>query len=313
MQKDYAIKHSQTTSAQETSGACWHCIFDPTEGELQALKDRYQLPDGYVEAALDDHEDARSEALSQGAEAPGFILVREPFAYEGDTGYRTYATMPLALILLEDELVTISRAKPRLMDDYLQALDQVESADSFSLRIVDRVLDCFTKDVDDMADSTHAMEKQVKNSAKNTLIYEVMSLEKGLVYFNAALTRTQSLVADIRGSDRYFQADSDARVLFLLDVKVRQILTTVESTEEILDQYNSAISSVVGNNLNLIMKMLTSVSILLAIPPIVSGIFGQNTWIPWKDGPVVGFWLTLVIALGISAAVAWWLHRKDYF
>lgn len=313
MQKDYAIKQSQTTSATETSGACWHCVFDPSEAELQALKAQYELPDGYVEAALDDHEDARSEALREGADAPGFILVREPYAYQGDTGHRTYATMPIALILLADELVTISRDKPRLMDAYLQALDQVETADSLALRIVDRVLDCYTKDIDDMADSTHKMEKQVKNSAKNTLIYEVMSLEKGLVYFNAALTRTKTLVADIRDSDRYFLAASDARVLFLLDVKVRQILTTVASTEEILDQYNSAISSVVGNNLNLIMKMLTSVSILLAIPPIISGIFGQNTWIPWKGQPVYGFWLTLALAAGISGAVAWWLHRKDYF
>lgn len=313
MQKDYAIKQSQTTSAEETSGACWHCIFEPTEAELQALKTRYRLPEGYVEAALDDHEDARSEALSAGTATPGFILVREPYSYKGDTGHRTYATMPLALILLDDGLVTISKEKPRLMTAYLEALDEVETADSFALRIVDRVLDCFTSDIDDMADSTHAMEKQVKNAAKNTLIYEVMSLEKGLVYFNAALTRTKSLVADIRASDRYFQADRDARVLFLLDVKVCQILTTVESTEAILDQYNSAISSVVGNNLNLIMKMLTSVSILLAIPPIISGIFGQNTWIPWKGEPVYGFWLTLAIAMGISAAVAWWLHRKDYF
>ncbi|MFD1440469.1 magnesium transporter CorA family protein [Lacticaseibacillus hegangensis] len=313
MQKDYAIKQSQTTSATETSGACWHCIFDPSEAELQALKTRYDLPDGYVEAALDDHEDARGEALREGADAPGFILVREPYAYQGDTGYRTYETMPIALILLADELVTISRDKPRLMDAYLQALDQVETADSLALRIVDRVLECYTKDIDDMAESTHKMEKQVKNSAKNTLIYEVMSLEKGLVYFNAALTRTKTLVADIRDSDRYFLAASDARVLFLLDVKVRQILTTVASTEEILDQYNSAISSVVGNNLNLIMKMLTSVSILLAIPPIISGIFGQNTWIPWKGQPVYGFWLTLALAAGISGAVAWWLHRKDYF
>jgi magnesium transporter len=58
--------------------------------------------------------------------------------------------------------------------------------------------------------------------------------------------------------------------------------------------------------------MLTSVSILLAIPPIFSGIWGQNTWLPWAK-PTYGFWVVLALSLGTALVVGWWLHRKDYF
>lgn len=313
MRKDYALVSSQTTSAQETTGACWRCIFQPNEAELARLKEDYALPDGYVEAALDDHEDARSEALAAGAPSPGFILVREPYRTKSPNGHLAFETMPIALLLVPDGLVTISKQEPRLMTEYLKALDEVDTADSLALRIVDGILDCYTADANEIDDQTRKMERRVKEAAKNTLIYEVMALDKSLVYFRAALGHIQDLIDQMQKADRYFQAAADQRIRFLLGVKVSQLLTMVTSTEAILDQYNAAISSVVANNLNLIMKMLTSVSILLAIPPVVSGIFGQNTWLPWKDGPAYGFWLTLALAFGLSALAAWWLHRKDYF
>lgn len=313
MRKDYALTRSRETSAQETTGACWHCYYQPTAVELQTLKQDYALPDGYVEAALDDHEDARSEALGAEATAPGFVLIREPYRTESKNGHPQYETMPIAMLLVEDGLITISQEAPRLMDRYLAALDQVEAADSLALHIVDQILDCYTADTDWIDDQARAMEQRVTQAAKNTLIYEVMALDKSLVYFNAALTHTQKLIEELQASPRYFTAAADARLRYLLGVKVSQLLTMVASTEEVIDQYNTAISSVVANNLNLIMKMLTSVSIILAIPPLVSGIFGQNTWIPWLGKPVAGFWLTLLIAAGLSGVAAWWLHRKDYF
>jgi magnesium transporter len=97
-----------------------------------------------------------------------------------------------------------------------------------------------------------------------------------------------------------------------VNVECEQVLTVCDCARALLDQYNTAVSAIVGNNLNLIMKVLTSVSIIMTIPAIVSGIWGMNTWLPLRHG-MSGFFILLAVMGILCGACAWLLKKKDYF
>lgn len=263
------------------------------------------VPETAVAAAQDPHEDPRFTGFAK-AQPTGMLVLRQPYATTDDNGRRAYHTAPIVLVVGEHQLVTLSAQPLRAAQRLEQAATTAESPLDLAFTLCWQVFQQYTADTAAIDEVTRAMAKRVRDAAHNELLYEIMALEQSLVWFTAALTHSKALVAALQ--DRF----PEHATLHRAAVECGQALTVAESTEEILDQYNTAISSVVANNLNLIMKMLTSVSILLAIPPIFSGIWGQNTWLPWAK-PTYGFWVVLALSLGTALVVGWWLHRKDYF
>ncbi|WP_156314315.1 CorA family divalent cation transporter [Lacticaseibacillus camelliae] len=111
----------------------------------------------------------------------------------------------------------------------------------------------------------------------------------------------------------YFSVDpAHRRKLAIAERTAHQAKTLAEANSAILDQYNSTVSSVVSNNLNLIMKMLTSVSIIMTIPSIVGSLWGMNTRVPWQQS-IWGFWTLIVATIVLCVAAGYWLHKKDFF
>ncbi|WP_390404438.1 magnesium transporter CorA family protein [Lacticaseibacillus jixiensis] len=289
---------------QALAGFVWHDLTQPTTSELDALTQRLALPEHFVAAIKDEYEQPR---LDTSDPRMTLLVLRIPQAFESVTDVSTYRTVPITLVVGSGWLASVSLhdALAPALQTTLAASDDPLSA---ALAALQWTIAEYDHVLDDLSPRVQQMEGRVAEASHNRLLYEVMALEKALVHLTGALVAYQRLSQAL--TDSRWQAKQPVAIAELT-VATNQVLSIAEATEEILDQYNTAISSVIGNNLNLIMKVLTSVSIILAIPPIISGIWGQNTWLPWEK-PMYGFWVVLALSVTLSVAVAWWLRKKRY-
>lgn len=310
MQIDYQLIQGrlQPTAGEPT----WQRVVAPTDQELAALDLACDLPFDYLQAGLDPHEEPRAVGLQAEATHPALIVLRVPTATHNAQGDTVYETKPLALIVSKQGVLSIERTALSVVDAFVAHAPRVDDAQDLVMALIQVVLATYQADVDAMDHQTKAMEARLATASRNTLLYEIIALARSLVYFDSALTKTQALTGKLFASARVFTSAEHLYRLHALNVQCEQALTVAHCTRELLDQYNTAVSAIVGNNLNQIMKMLTSVSIIMTIPAIVAGIWGMNTWLPLNHG-VWGF-VSLLALIGVLCGVcAWLLKRKDYF
>lgn len=300
-------------NAAQTATCQWVHVDAATVDDVQPLVAKYHLPAPWVAAALNPHADPRLEGLDGKDGVQGLILLRVPYTTQNPNNHQVFETAPLAVIMRDDLVVTISGQPLSILPDIERLGAAHDNVPAFAAGIVQTVCHEFTDAAEDVDADTRAMESRVTNSSHNDLLLEIMALSKSLVFLGATLNHSHTVVHKLLNTTSIFAHDGIGAVLLhRANIELGQALTLNDSTEKILDQYNATISAIVANNLNLIMKVLTSVSIILAIPPIISGIWGQNTWLPWSNHDY-GFWVVVGLALALSLIVAWWLRRKEYF
>lgn len=310
MQAKYTIDAGQII--QSPQAVQWLRVTDPKPDELAALDRQYHFPFDYLQAGVDPHEEPRVVGVREGSEKPALLVLLVPVATTNTQGDRVYETVPLALMMVARQLVSVSAQHLTVVDDFIAQTHDIGDIEDLALALMQAILSAFVADVDEMDQQTRAMESRLATASRNTLLYEIIALERSLVYFDAALTKTQDVVKKLVASAQYFTTDEHLYRLHAVNVECSQVLMVCDCARTLLDQYNTAVSAIVGNNLNLIMKVLTSVSIIMTIPAIVSGIWGMNTWLPFRHG-VSGFVIILAVMGILCGSCAWLLKKKDYF
>ena len=154
---------------------------------------------------------------------------------------------------------------------------------------------------------------------KNSEILRLLQLQKGLTYFNAAL-RSNGAVLDrlmrlrtntsVHHIIKMYEEDED--LLEDVIIENKQAREMVEMYSKILARLADTFSSIVSNNLNLVMKFLAAITIILAIPTVISSFFGMNVPVPFTDDPY-GFVRIVVIASLVSTGAVYLLWRRDMF
>ncbi|CCK19021.1 Magnesium and cobalt transport protein CorA [Lactococcus raffinolactis 4877] len=156
------------------------------------------------------------------------------------------------------------------------------------------------------------IEKDLALSQENAQIMEIIRSQKSLIYFEAALEDNievyQTLMTYLR--DHNEQEFSDR--VFDIYVEADQALTTTEIQLKLLENLSDLFSNIVSNNLNIIMKIMTSATFIMTIPAIIAGLYGMNVKLPFQNIPYA-FWLIMVGATLISWLVFRIMWRKRMF
>ncbi len=157
---------------------------------------------------------------------------------------------------------------------------------------------------------TEIAEYVLKNSMRNKELLKMLSLEKSLVYFTTSL-KSNELVMEktIRGKIIKLY-DEDEEILEDAIIENRQAIEMAQIYSNILNGTMDAYASIISNNLNGVMKFLTSVTIILAVPTMVSSFWGMNVNLPFQNS-AMGFGIMLIISVVLTAIVTWWLNKKD--
>jgi magnesium transporter len=310
----YHVAGNRAQSCGDTATAEWVSLSDPTEAEIDTASKRYGIAERKLRRVLDEHEDPRTEGLDPNDNLPGLIVLRFPSPIENDLGTREYRTYPLSMLLLDDVVITLNRHE--LPADLAAQLRRGEwlsgKPEEFALHVLWCVLSSYVHVMDDVNEHVDAMQKELGKASRNQQLYEIMSLQKSLIYFESVLANTMPILQQLRDGERYFNADSYDEVLQAVTVEAHQARTMTTVTERILEQYNTAVSSIVSNNLNIIMKVLTSITIILTIPTVIGGLWGMNVPVPFAND-YWAFWGIIAGTTVLCAVSAYILWRHDYF
>ena len=137
-----------------------------------------------------------------------------------------------------------------------------------------------------------------------------MKFEKSMIYFNASVKGNQVVLEKLNRGKAIKLYEEDEDILEDTMIENRQAIEMIQTYSEILNGIVDMFGTMVSNNLNIVMKILTSITILISLPTLISGIMGMNVTFPFNTG-VPGFWGITIVAIIITIIAAIWLKKKD--
>lgn len=291
---------------EEIETACkgaWISLVNPTDAELSTVESLGVDP-AMLRAALDAEETSHIDI----DDGQTLIIVDVPVADEStNPNTVVYSTLPVGIITTEDYVITVSlKETSTFIDLKMGRIRNVSphQKTKFILQILLRVANRYLYYLKQIDKISHAVEKQLHKSMKNKELFQLLDLEKSLVYFSTSLQSNSNTIKKILSGRVIKLYEEDQELLDDVLIEVNQAIEMSNIYSSILSGTMDAFASVISNNLNIVMKVLTSVTILLTIPNIVFSFYGMNV-----DLPLPTTWFAAAVA-GLITLVAWIILRK---
>ncbi len=161
----------------------------------------------------------------------------------------------------------------------------------------------------DITAQVNQLESELQVATENKQLYQLMDIQKGLVYFNAALNDNLVVLQPLQKSKLIMNSTESQSQLHDNIVETKQALTSTKIQLQIVTQISQIFSAIVSNNLNIVMKILTSITVVLTIPTIIGGLYGMNVALPFEDQPTA-FWVICLITVIICWISVIFLRKK---
>ena len=156
------------------------------------------------------------------------------------------------------------------------------------------------------------LEDKLQLSMRNKELLELLKYQKSLVYFTTALKSNELMMERLQKSQLFEMHPDDKDLLEDVLTENQQAIEMVGISNDILSQMMDAFASIISNNLNVVMKFLTSVTIILMLPTLIASLYGMNVGLPLQNSPYA-FLLTLLVSFVLSLLVVLVFLKKDWF
>lgn len=296
---------------KEFKKGSWINLVNPSENEIKKICENIHIQEDFIRDALDYEEKAR---IDKEEDDDTTLFVVDVPIIEKNEDNDIYTTMPLGMIVVRDDFfITVSLKKNKIIEDFEKR--KVKNFQTYKkTRFIFQVLylnsSYFLHYLKQINKETEIAEYILKNSMKNKELLKLLSLEKGLVYFATSL-KSNELVMEktMRGKIvKLYEDDED--ILEDAITENRQAIEMAQIYSNILNGTMDAYASIISNNLNGVMKFLTSITIVLAVPTMISSFWGMNVGLPFQNSPF-GFVVMICVSVILTLLVTWWLKRKD--
>ena len=290
---------------------CWVNIIAPSQEELLLISKKTGVPLEFLRAPLDDEETSRIEIEGDFI----LIIVDIPFTEMEDNSL-TYDTYPLAIIHTKNELITVCLKNSKVLTDF--SSNKVRNFYSFKksrfiLQILNRVSTYYLLYLRQIDKKSIMIEKRLHKSMKNRELVQLHSLSKSLVYFSTSLKSNEITLEKMLKLDVIQRYEEDKDVLEDAIIENKQAIEMTDIYSNILGSTMDFFASVISNNLNIVMKVLASVTILMSTLTVISGIYGMNfDYLPLLHHPY-GFHIIMTLSVILCGVIAFILYKKDMF
>jgi len=300
----------QLQPADLTQKGCWICLTNPTEDELQQVQAATGVFPDFLRAPLDDEELPRAEM----DEGQTLIIFNIPVVQNTD-GDITYRVLPLGIIVVNDRLITVCLAPHPVLEDLTAGRAKglhTNKRTRFVFQLLLKIATLYLRYLDQIDHKRNEIEDLLMASTRNEEIIRLLNLSKSLTYFTTSLRSNGIVLEKLLKTKMLPMYSDDEDLLEDAITENRQAMEVAAIHSSILTGTLDAFASIISNNLNRVMRFLTSVTIVLAIPTIVAGVFGMNVALPWQNHPMA-FTYTLLVSAGLSALAIAYLARNRMF
>lgn len=302
---------------------CWVNLVAPTEDEIQQVITKLGIIEDFIRYPLDEEERSRIEV----EDGQVLIIINVPIMRVGEKAL-LYDTIPLGIIITHTNVVTVCLESTELMDELANGTSKsiyTFKKTRFLLQILFRTATTYLKYLRQIDRKTSQIERQLHASMKNEELIKLLELEKSLVYFITSLKSNEIVMEKLMRSQLLSAVTPENEGFSLLKLypedkelledvitENKQAIEMSETHSDILSGMMDAFASVISNNLNIVMKFLTSMTIVLSLPTLVASLGGMNFRLPLADNPTA-FWYVLIFCTVLSTTAAVALYKRKLF
>ncbi len=306
---DDKMQVKQITSFSEK---CWIDLVNPTDDEIEDVSALSGVSEEMLKAALDEEESARTEIDGGNI----MYIVDSPRMVESDDG-DAYTTLPIALISAKKCVVTVSLHGNSVLGDIIsnRAVGvHPEKPLKFILSFMIGNAKRFSLSLKQIERRSMRLQAELHRSMKNKELIQLLSLENSLVYFSTSLNANGVVNGRLKRAVEQKNDEKYEDMYEDLIIETNQAKEMCNIYRDILKTTMDAFSSVISNNVNNIVKTLTIITIIVAVPTLIAGLMGMNVDLPFGMG-VIGdwigaqFWLICLISVALTVIVAFGLVK----
>ena len=300
-----------TTEVNEYKRGNWINMINPTESEIFEVCRNLNIEQEFIKYSLDYEEKARIDL----EEDDGTILfIIDVPIIERENDVEIYTTMPVGVIFVRDEYVITVSLKE---NDIIKKMERIVGKkvitykkSQFLFQLFYENSSAFLNLLKEINKKTEHIERTLKKDLKNDDLLKMLNLEKALVYITTSLKSDEVVMEKtLRGKIiKLYEEDED--LLEDAIVENKQAIEMSKIYSDILNETMDMYASIISNNINDIMKFLTSITIILAIPTLVASLWGMNVPVPFQNYQY-GFPVLLAVSFVVTLTVMIWLKKRN--
>lgn len=288
---------------------CWVQVTCPSQDDINFLQNDLHVPDYYISDIADTDERARYDIDE------GWILIILRIPYVKEVKSRTpYTTIPLGIILKGDVCITLCNFETNMMIDFVtyqqrRGLGFTDSVDMvFRLFLSSAVW--YLKRLKQISARIEKAKQNLDKNVDNVDLVALSRLQDSLTYFVTSIRGNENLLSKLKFKLPVDELDAD--MIEDVNIEMSQARETTNIYSNILESTMETYANIINNNMSKVMKMLTSISIILMFPTLIASLFGMNL-INGMESWTLGFPIALVLCLVTTVLFFWYFKRKSWF
>lgn len=293
---------------EEWKPNCWVQVTCPTQNDVDFLENELHIPDYFLMDIADTDERPRYEFDE------GWILIILRIPYVKEVRSRTpYTTIPLGIILNKEVCITVCNFETNMMIDFVSYQQKRNMGFTDSVDLVFRLFLSssvwYLKRLKQINALIEKAKQNLDRTVDNADLINLSRLQDSLTYFATSIRGNETLLSKLKFKLPVDELDAD--LIEDVNIEMSQAKETTAIYTNILDSTMETYASIINNNVSSVMKMLTSVSIILMFPTLVSSLFGMNLINGMEESPW-GFPLAMVLTVVLTGGIVWYFRRKTW-
>jgi magnesium transporter len=283
---------------------CWIQVTCPTEEDQRELEEKFNIPDYFMSDISDTDERARYEYDD------GWMLIILRIPYVKEVRSRTpYTTVPLGIIHKRDVTITVCYYETNMMIDFVSFQQKRNEGFTDHVDMIFRLFLSsavwYLKRLKQISMLIDKAKRNLDREVNNESLIGLSRLQDSLTYFQTSIRGNETLLSKLKFKLQIDELDAD--LIEDVNIEMTQARETTSIYSDILESTMDTYQSIINNNMNTVMRTLTSVTIIMMIPTLITSMFGMNLVNGMESKPW-GFVIAIILSIAVSGC-CWWFFR----
>lgn len=305
----FQIQDQRTISVPSPEPGTWVNVLPPLrQEEFSELSNNLQIPLDFLKDSLDIDERSRYEKEDN----VRLIVIKTPTENNSfNDSDAFYITIPICIIITETHLVTVNSFENEAIKKFLNTFQnrRADKSTMMVLKIFEKIITNFQEHLKEINHRRNTLEQELYAAHRNEELFQLMRIQKSLVYFVTALRSNELLMMKMSRTNFMYLTEDEKDFLDDLIIENSQALETANTYTTILISTMDAFASIISNNQNEVLRRLSTLTIFLSVPVLLASIYGMNVPLPYQESKYA-FWVPTIISLMILLFAIYSFYRR---